>query len=329
MYRARLVSALPSCSLTILCFAALSCGDDGSTGPDTEPVATVSVAPAAATIAPEATVQLEATTRDAAGNTLTGRDIAWSSSDEDVATVSGTGLVSGVSDGEATITATSEGISGSAEVTVLTPVATVEVTPDAVTIAPTETAQLVAVTRDADGNQLAGRPITWSSSDDGVATVSLDGLVRGVDDGTATITATAEGESGTAAITVVSADISGAWELDETFTDANLGLTCTNHQEVTLVQTGSTFTGTNNQTGSCTDSEGGEFDNSGTFDITDGLLQGSTISFAQPGTPPCLYEGTIAGTPPLSMTGVVSCQGLVDIVFVDATGTWEAARTGP
>jgi uncharacterized protein YjdB len=327
MYRARLTSVLFGCSLTILSFAALSCGDDDSSGPD-EPVATVTVVPAAGTIAPGATLQLEATTKDAAGGTLTDRDIAWSSSDEDVATVSEAGLVSGVADGEATITATSEGKSGSAAVSVLTPVATVEVAPAEVTIAPAETSQLAAIARDAEGNELSGRAIAWSSSDESVATVSEDGLVLGVDDGVTTITATAEGQSGTAAINVVSVDISGTWVLDETLSDPNLGLTCTNHQEVTLVQTGSTFTGTNNQTGTC-DQGFGEFDNSGTFEITDGLIESSAISFTQPSAIPCVYQGTTVGTPPTSMSGTVSCEGEVDFVVYDLDGTWEAARPGP
>lgn len=209
MYRDRLTSVPLSCSLTILCFAALSCGNDDSSGPDGEPVATVSVAPATGTIAPGKTLQLEATTRDASGVALIDRDISWSSSRERVATVSAAGLVTGVADGEATITATSEGESGSAAVSVLTPVAAIAVTPTKVTIAPAETRQLAAATRDAEGNELSERPIAWSSSDEAVATVSADGLVLGVEDGTATITATVEGQVGTATVTVVSADIRG------------------------------------------------------------------------------------------------------------------------
>ena len=49
---------------------------------------------------------------------------------------------------------------------------------------------------------LGGRVITWSTSDANVATVDQTGLVRGVGPGSATITATSEGQSGTAAITV-------------------------------------------------------------------------------------------------------------------------------
>src|SRR5207244_7837774 len=51
---------------------------------------------------------------------------------------------------------------------------------------------------------LSGRTVTWSSSNTAVATVSTSGLVSGVAPGSITISATSEGKSGTAAITVTS-----------------------------------------------------------------------------------------------------------------------------
>src|SRR3989454_809397 len=87
----------------------------------TVPVASVTVSPPSASIATGATVQLAATTRDAGGNVLTGRVISWGSSNTTVATVSGSGLVTGVSAGAVTITATSEGKNGTAAVTVAAP----------------------------------------------------------------------------------------------------------------------------------------------------------------------------------------------------------------
>src|SRR2546427_806309 len=87
----------------------------------TVPVASVTVSPPSASIATGATVQLTATTRDAGGNVLTGRVISWGSSNTTVATVSGSGLVTGVRAGAVTITATSEGKNGTAAVTVAAP----------------------------------------------------------------------------------------------------------------------------------------------------------------------------------------------------------------
>jgi hypothetical protein len=92
----------------------------GTTVITTAAVASVDVAPAVASVSVGRTVQLTATPRDTAGNALTGRAVGWSSSNEAVASVNGSGLVSGVAEGTATIAATSEGKSGSASVTVAT-----------------------------------------------------------------------------------------------------------------------------------------------------------------------------------------------------------------
>ena len=81
------------------------------------PVASVTVSPSSGSVAVGATLQLSATLRDAGGNLLTGRTVNWSSSNAR-ASVSSSGVVTGVSTGTVTITATSEGRSGSATVTV-------------------------------------------------------------------------------------------------------------------------------------------------------------------------------------------------------------------
>jgi uncharacterized repeat protein (TIGR02543 family) len=169
------------------------------------PVATVTVSPTSASILVGATQQFTATTKDAGGNVLTGRAVTWSSSNTGVATVnSSTGLVTGVAAGSVTITATSEGKSGTATVTVSqVPVATVTVSPVSASILVGGTQQFTATTKDAGGNVLTGRTVTWSSSNTAVATVnSSTGLVTGVAAGSVTITATSEGKSGTATVTV-------------------------------------------------------------------------------------------------------------------------------
>src|SRR5881409_1294772 len=81
-------------------------------------VASVEVSPASASVQVGATVQLSATPKDASGNPLTGRIVTWATSDAAVATVSVSGLVGGVAAGSATITATSEGKTGQASITV-------------------------------------------------------------------------------------------------------------------------------------------------------------------------------------------------------------------
>ncbi len=76
------------------------------------------MSPESVTVQVGATTQLSATARDAAGNVLTGRAIAWATSDSSVATVSASGLVAGVAAGSAVVSATAEGKAGSVAVTV-------------------------------------------------------------------------------------------------------------------------------------------------------------------------------------------------------------------
>lgn len=88
------------------------------------------------------------------------------------------------------------------------PVASVVVTPASASVVAGQGTQLGATARDASGNVLTGRTITWSSSAANVATVNASGWVTGVAAGTATVTATSEGRSGTATITVTAATTS-------------------------------------------------------------------------------------------------------------------------
>ena len=180
-------------------------GVSGSSRVRVRKVKTVTVSPPTATVALGQTVQLTATLRDASGNVLTGRTVTWSSSNLAVATVSASGLVTaGAVASQATITATSEGQSGTATVTVVSnaPVATVTVTPATASVAVGQTVQLTATLRDANGNVLSGRTVLWTSDNAVVATVDGTGLVSGVSAGPAVITATSEGKSGSASVTV-------------------------------------------------------------------------------------------------------------------------------
>ncbi len=167
------------------------------------PVASVAVSPASATVPVGQTVQLAATPKDAGGNALSGRVVTWTTNNAAVAAVSPSGLVTGVAAGPATITATSEGQSGAAAVTVsVVPVASVTVSPATASVQVGQTAQLAATPKDASGNALSGRVVMWTTSNAAVGTVNASGLVTGVTAGSATITATSEGQGGTAAITV-------------------------------------------------------------------------------------------------------------------------------
>ena len=84
----------------------------------------------------------------------------------------------------------------------LVPVASVTTNPASVSQLVGTTQQLTATLKDTSGNVLTGRAVTWTSSNSTVATVNSTGFETSVGPGTATITATSGGVSGTSAITV-------------------------------------------------------------------------------------------------------------------------------
>ena len=107
--------------LTGLAGALLGCAGETTAPTPSHAVATVVVTPSLDVINPGVSVQLVATLTDATGDTLRDRTITWTGRNHGVATVSPTGLVSGVAVGWDTITATSEGKSGSAVIAVARP----------------------------------------------------------------------------------------------------------------------------------------------------------------------------------------------------------------
>jgi len=170
---------------------------------DPPPVASVAVTLAQASIVVGSSTGATAVLRDANGATLTNRALSWTSSNPAIASVSDAGVVSAIAIGSVTIAATSEGKSGTAELTVVPPpVATISVTLAQSVLPVNASTSATAVLRDANGGVLTNRAVTWSSSNTSVATVGTTGLVTALAGGTATITAMSEGRAGSANLTV-------------------------------------------------------------------------------------------------------------------------------
>ena len=93
--------------------------DPGPPEPDPAPVASVVLTPQAAVAEAESKYRFEAVTLDSAGSVLEDRAVTWSSTDPSVASIDSAGLASALVPGLATITATSEGVDGSATLTVV------------------------------------------------------------------------------------------------------------------------------------------------------------------------------------------------------------------
>ncbi len=205
--------------LMVAALAVTSCGtaDDGgggATGPGAT-VASVEVSPATGALAAVgATLQFTAVAKDASGAAIAGKTFSWAIDGVTVATLSTSGLATALANGTATITATTEGVQGSAALTVAItePVASIDVGPAASELNVLgATRQLIASAKDAAGNVIPGVVFNWSSADISVATVdAATGLATAVGSGTATISATADGISGSASLTI---NLTGAGSL--------------------------------------------------------------------------------------------------------------------
>ena len=140
-------------------------------------------------------------------------DVNWFSSNTSVATVSSSGVVTGVAKGTATITATAKdgsGKSATCSVEVRQYVTGITLNNTSIVLEKGLTKTLTATVTPSDAND---KSLTWSSSNTAVATVSSSGVVTGVAKGTTTITATAKDGSGkkaTCSVFVLPTDLSSS-----------------------------------------------------------------------------------------------------------------------
>jgi len=131
----------------------------------------------------------------------------WTSGTLGVATINSTGLATGVGAGSSTISAAKDGIIGVATLTVAggpppTPVS-ITVTPAAPSILVGSTQQFVATENYNDGSSVVvTTTATWSSNAPSIAIVSTTGLATAISGGISTISATKDGLSGNALLTV-------------------------------------------------------------------------------------------------------------------------------
>src|SRR5690349_18315153 len=193
----------------LMLLVAIACSDDDPASvPLPKPVATVAVTPNAKTLVVGATTALAAQLADAAGNPINDRPVAWTSDKPEVATVTSAGVVTAIAAGVANVDVSSEGKHATAVITVhRVPVARVDLDLQDLTMAEGESRSLTAVAKDANGNVLADRAITWRSSDNTIATITTVGQLTALGVGTATIAAESEGVVAMLAVTVAGAPV--------------------------------------------------------------------------------------------------------------------------
>jgi hypothetical protein len=107
-------------------------------------------------------------------------------------------------------TACSGGGDGGINQPVTPVVTTVEISPSPVTVFMGDTIKLTATAKDQNGSVTAGKTVSWSSDATSVATIDTAGTVVAKTSGTARISATVEGKTGSVALTSTGPGTTGA-----------------------------------------------------------------------------------------------------------------------
>lgn len=311
----RLPTALGGVGLALLLLGIAACDGTSPSTPSTPsavPVFLVRVSPNDLSITPGQAAQLTATPVGVSGQPLSNRTITWETANASVATVSASGIVTGVSLGATIIRAISEGRAGIALVTVREPVARVTVVPSNLTLVPGEKQPLTATALGSDDQPVTGLPVAWTSSAPQVATVDDIGRVTGLSLGSATITARIGEGSGTALVLLVAdpASVAGIWDWTETIPF------CSDTGSYVFSQTRTLLSGTSAQVGTCQ-----RFDrtsNDLAVSLIPGIVGAAAVSFDRDNAGSrCHYFGALDAAS-ATITGTVSC--------FTGTGTWRAVR---
>ena len=187
----------------------------------------VSLSQTEATLAVGETLTLTATMIPEYAANFGASNVTWSSSDEAVATVNESGVVTAKGEGKATITVTTADGKNTATctVTVYIPVTGVTLSQTSASLQFGETLTLTATVAP---DNAANKSVTWSSNNEDVATVDENGVVTAkTTAGTATITATTADGGKTATCTVTVGVLETGVTLSQTFAKLLFGETLT------------------------------------------------------------------------------------------------------
>ena len=188
--------------LLLTLIATIACSAEKIVAP--EEVAAVSITAQKPETVVGRTLQLAANPVDAAGGTIPGLTAVWTSGSEAIATVTQSGVVTGVSPGVATIQAVVGQATGVISITVLpVPLASVVISAPSPSLPASVRTQLSATGRDSTGATITGRPVKWSWSDTTRVWVDVDGIATGLKTGSVTIFAEIDGRAGSLTLDVV------------------------------------------------------------------------------------------------------------------------------
>ncbi len=135
--------------------------------------------------------------------TITNPIVTYSSSNMNIATVDGNGLVTSINVGTCNITATYEGVSDTLSLTINEPPHTYTIALNSTTqsLGNGNILQIVSTCTD-NGSNVSSPVVTYTSSNEAIATVNSTGLITAIASGNCVITATYQGVSATLNLTV-------------------------------------------------------------------------------------------------------------------------------
>jgi len=209
--------SIPTATVSLLLMAAsLGCqgiGPNTTGNPPPKTLSSLSVTPSSPSVGAGETQQFSATGTYSDSTTAdVSATVTWTSASAAVATITATGLATAVQSGSSTITASLNGIKGTATLNVRTvtrSVTSIAVTPASSSILVGATQQLTATATYNDGTSgNVTTTATWKSGTPAVATINSSGLASGVASGSTTITASLSGIDGTATLSVSVSTIS-------------------------------------------------------------------------------------------------------------------------
>ena len=168
-------------------------------------LASIAVTPNASSLPVGLSEQLSATGTFTDGSTMDlTQSASWSAAPSTSVALNATGLLKAVATGSVQVSAQSQGVTGSAMVTVMPPaLVSIAVTPNQSDVPVGRTQQLTATGTYTDGSTADITTLAaWSSSPSALASVNAVGLVSGVAIGNVLVSASYQGKLGQAAVTV-------------------------------------------------------------------------------------------------------------------------------
>lgn len=204
-----MLRTITTVAIALFIGAQAGCGGDSPSGPPNSKVTRVEIEGGDALMVIGDSLRFTARALDASGQPVAGAALVWHISDNTVAVVSTSGMVKALAGGTTALIARSGSLADTVTITVTASrVANVILTVPTQHVKVSDTIQATARAVDAAGATVAGRPVTWGSSDSSAAVITPFGLILGIAPANPVqITATIDGHSASVPIAVVPAAI--------------------------------------------------------------------------------------------------------------------------